>query len=96
VKHLESFRKFHCFTSAITAVIYHKAKNFQMTPSEKAKVKTLMTSRRGLVREACAAAGVPTDTYYNIMRGASGNVEALNKIIEKAKELKDAKVSVSI
>lgn len=67
-----------------------------MTTSEKAKVKKLMATRKGLIREACKAAEIPVDTYYNVMQDKSKNYEALNKIIEKAKELKDKKTQVLI
>jgi len=67
-----------------------------MTATEKAKIKKLMSSKKGLIRASCAAAGIPVDTYYNVMQEKSKNIEALNKIIEKAKELKDVKVQVAI
>lgn len=46
-----------------------------------------MRSRRGLIRDACNAAGVKVDTYYNVMSGRSSNIEAINAIIYQAKQI---------
>ena len=58
-----------------------------MDEETKLKVQDLMCSRRGLVRNACKAAGISVDTYYNIMAGRSNNIEAMNSIIVEAKKI---------
>lgn len=67
-----------------------------MTNEQKEQIKTLMNSRRGLVREACRESGVSIDTYYNIINDRSKNFDALNKVLDSAKAIIDKGRAINI
>lgn len=60
-----------------------------MTQQEKDKVNKLMKSQHGLIKASCEAAGVSINTYKSIMKGASNNFETLNRVMQKAREIKE-------